>query len=249
MNEEIIKRDAELHVRRWYWSDKSFVAHKVRAFSRDHPKSAMLGGLFPSLFAGMLVLASMFTQIDYLMGTGNGVFNAGDMLAAAVFLMCFPLFFVIIPVFITDEVDDMEVLPELPDDIPEDMYVDLVEKTEKWLETSSAMCPFSVTDHVAYKFSALRRVHGFSDGYREYRANGDVLRQMTATMRRHYHALNAAVHVSGDVLELVPAQVVEESSREFQSLSTIADGNMVVLDTLSKHTLMNRELDIANKLR
>jgi hypothetical protein len=239
MNEAIIRRDAELHVRRWYWSDKSFVAHKVRAFSRDHPKSAMLGGLFPSLFAGMLVFTSMFTQIDYLMGTGNGVFNAGDMLAAAVFLMCFPLFFVFIPVVLTDDVDD----------IPEDMYVDLVEKTEKWLETSSAMCPFSVTDHVAYKFSALRRVHGFSDGYREYRANGDVLRQMTATMRRHYHALNAAVHVSGDVLELVPAQVVEESSREFQSLSTIADGNMVVLDTLSKHTLMNRELDIANKLR
>jgi len=68
-------------------------------------------------------------------------------------------------------------------------------------------------------------------------------------MRRLYHALNSAEHVSGDVLELVPTQVAEEASQEFKSLSTIADGNTAVLETLSKHTLMNRELDIANKLR
>lgn len=249
MNEEIIKRDAELHIRRWYWSDKSFAAHKVRAFSRDHPKSAMFGGLLPSIFAGTLVVISLFIKIDDLVHGGGGNLDAGDTLAAASFLLYIPLLFVILPVFILDEVDDVNVLPELPDDVPEDMYLNILDKAEKWLGTSSEMCPFSVADHVTYKFPALGWVHKFSNGYCEYRANGDVLRQMTVTMRRHYHALNAAEHVRGDVLELVPAQVAEETSREFQSLSTIADGNMVVLDTLSKHTLMNRELDIANKLR
>lgn len=249
MNDALIRREAELHIRRWYWSDKSFVAHKVRAFSRDHPKSAMLGGLLPSLFAGMLVVISLFIKIDDLVHGGGGRINAGDVLCAASFLLYFPLFFVFIPVVLTDDVDEMYVFPELPGDVPEDMYVDLVEKTEKWIESGTVLCPFSVSDRAAYRFPALRRVHGFSDGYCEYRANGDVLRQMTMTMRRHYHALNSAEHVSGDVLELVPTQVAEEASQEFKSLSTIADGNTAVLETLSKHTLMNRELDIANKLR
>lgn len=242
MWEPDVPETAELWVRRWYWREKHPWAKQALVTTHEHPKlSNWAFSLFWLLLFGMSFGPVLGTSADA--APYNWILFAGNSIAVLSLLaLVVPLTFLLIPYAGTPWHQVMEHLPELPEDLSDEMLVPLLDLTERWIDTQSNI-RLNISDHLL-----PTRISSKSSGFEEFRSTRELLKQMTVEMRRHHHAVAASNHVGDASLKMVPDNVAEEAQREFEALAEDAEIFQSMFQNVVSHAQMQRELNTAVRL-
>lgn len=242
MGEPDVPETAELCVRRWYWREKHPWAKQALVTAHEHPKlSNWAFSLFWLLLFGMSFGPALGTSADA--APYNWILFAGNSIAVLSLLaLVVPLTFLLIPYADTPWHQVMEHLPELPEDLSDEMLVPLLDLTERWIDTQSNI-RLNISDHLL-----PARISAKSSGFEEFRATRELLKQMTVEMRRYHHAVAASNHVDDAVMKMVPDNMAAEARREFEALAEDAEISQTLFKSVVSHAQMRRELNAAVSL-
>lgn len=234
-----VPETAELWVRRWYWREKHPWAKQALITAQEHSKLsnsalALTGTmLFGMSFGAVLGTSADITPYNWILFAGNSI-----AVLSLVSLMV-PLMFLYILCLDAPWHQVMEHLPELPEDLPDEMLVPLLDLTERWIDARS-----NISLTISEQFLPTKK----SSGFEEFKATRELLKQMTVEMRRHHHAVAASNHLDDAVMKMVPDNIAAEARREFEALAQDAEISQTLFQNVVSHAQMQRELNTAVRL-